>query len=83
MKPGDPGSRFTYQGQYISAGYTGHGMPRAFAWYVFTCAFSYVLVADPLGSAEAVSGMIYADMTQQKWSAPDWFPLHYLTAQDV
>ena len=22
----------TYKGQYISAGYTGHGMPRAYAW---------------------------------------------------
>ena len=21
-----------YKGQYISAGYTGHGMPRAYAW---------------------------------------------------
>lgn len=23
-----------FKGQFISAGYTGHGMPRAFAWYV-------------------------------------------------
>ena len=23
-----------YKGQYISAGYTGHGMPKAYAWYV-------------------------------------------------
>ena len=23
-------------GQYISAGYTGHGMPRAFGWSVFS-----------------------------------------------
>ncbi|KAF8966785.1 FAD dependent oxidoreductase-domain-containing protein [Flammula alnicola] len=24
-----------YEGQYIAAGYTGHGMPRAYAWHVF------------------------------------------------
>jgi len=23
-----------YEGQYIAAGYTGHGMPRAYAWLV-------------------------------------------------
>lgn len=23
-----------YKGQFIAAGYTGHGMPRAFAWLV-------------------------------------------------
>jgi hypothetical protein len=25
------------EGQYIAAGYSGHGMPRAFAWFV--CSF--------------------------------------------
>ncbi|KZT07172.1 FAD dependent oxidoreductase [Laetiporus sulphureus 93-53] len=29
--PAMPGSAETFKGQYISAGYTGHGMPRAFA----------------------------------------------------
>jgi hypothetical protein len=24
--------RDLYKGQYIAAGYTGHGMPRAFGW---------------------------------------------------
>jgi hypothetical protein len=25
-----------FEGQWISAGYTGHGMPRAFGWYDFS-----------------------------------------------
>lgn len=29
----NPDSR-AYDGQYVLAGYSGHGMPRAFAWYV-------------------------------------------------
>ncbi|KAI6032375.1 hypothetical protein BKA83DRAFT_682572 [Pisolithus microcarpus] len=28
------GQKEDYEGQYIAAGYTGHGMPRAFAWFV-------------------------------------------------
>lgn len=32
IDPNDPGSD-KFKGQYIAAGYTGHGMPRAFAWY--------------------------------------------------
>lgn len=28
----DPTNPDAYKGQYISAGYTGHGMPRAFSW---------------------------------------------------
>lgn len=73
-----------YKGQYISAGYTGHGMPRAFAWWV--------LIPQSIGradedesyySAEAVAGMILADMRGKKWSPPDWFPVHYLTTKAV
>ncbi|EIW78766.1 FAD dependent oxidoreductase [Coniophora puteana RWD-64-598 SS2] len=30
IDPSDPGSAEKYKGQYISAGYTGHGMPRTF-----------------------------------------------------
>ena len=30
----DPSTKEPLQGQYIAAGYTGHGMPRAFAWCV-------------------------------------------------
>ena len=31
----DPsGLRPHFEGQYISAGYCGHGMPRAYAWWV-------------------------------------------------
>jgi len=49
------------KGQYISAGYTGHGMPRAYA------------------CAEAVVGMILADIRGHRWQQPDWLPSGYLT----
>ncbi|KIP02321.1 hypothetical protein PHLGIDRAFT_112157 [Phlebiopsis gigantea 11061_1 CR5-6] len=65
IDPSDPGSEVQYQGQYISAGYTGHGMPRGFA------------------CAEAVAGMIYADVSGKTWTEPKWLPLHYLTHQNV
>ncbi|KAG9102766.1 hypothetical protein FRC06_001173 [Ceratobasidium sp. 370] len=48
-------------GQYIAAGYSGHGMPRAFA------------------CAEVVAQMIHADMLDNSWSPPEWFPRHLLT----
>ncbi|KAG6856518.1 hypothetical protein H0H87_003606 [Tephrocybe sp. NHM501043] len=52
-----------YTGQYIVAGYTGHGMPRAYA------------------CAEAVVGMITAEITGRDWGMPDWFPRHFLTTE--
>ncbi|EKM50830.1 uncharacterized protein PHACADRAFT_200761 [Phanerochaete carnosa HHB-10118-sp] len=55
----------TYKGQYIAAGYTGHGMPRAFA------------------CAEAVAGMIAADIVGERWVPPEWFPMHYFTGKDM
>lgn len=30
--PAKPESVEEYKGQYMSAGYSGHGMPRGFAW---------------------------------------------------
>lgn len=33
IDPSNPEPK-TYVGQYITAGFSGHGMPRAFAWYV-------------------------------------------------
>ncbi|KAJ7083789.1 FAD dependent oxidoreductase [Mycena epipterygia] len=51
-----------YAGQFISAGYTGHGMPRAFA------------------CAQAVVGMIGAEIAGRAWKAPEWFPLPFLTS---
>ena len=30
-----------YEGQYIVAGFTGHGMPRAFGWFVYSFLFTY------------------------------------------
>ncbi|KAF5381711.1 hypothetical protein D9615_005571 [Tricholomella constricta] len=54
-----------FKGQYISAGYTGHGMPRAFA------------------CAEAVVGMITAEMAGETWNPPNWLPRHFLTTERV
>ncbi|KAJ6548117.1 FAD dependent oxidoreductase-domain-containing protein [Mycena vulgaris] len=51
-----------HAGQYISAGYAGHGMPRAFA------------------CAEAVVGMIAAELTGRAWAPPAWFPRPFLTS---
>ena len=30
-----------YEGQYIVAGFSGHGMPRAFGWFVYSFLFMY------------------------------------------
>jgi len=30
-----------YEGQYIVAGFTGHGMTRAFGWFVYSFLFVY------------------------------------------
>ncbi|KAK0196901.1 FAD dependent oxidoreductase-domain-containing protein [Armillaria mellea] len=57
----DPSNPKGYEGQYISAGYTGHGMPRAYA------------------CAEAIATMILTDMSEQKWTRPEWLPERYLT----
>ncbi|KAI0750588.1 FAD dependent oxidoreductase [Irpex lacteus] len=50
-----------HPGQYIAAGFSGHGMPRTFA------------------AAEAVAGIILADLKGEAWSFPEWFPEFYLT----
>ncbi|KAF7310080.1 DAO domain-containing protein [Mycena indigotica] len=50
-----------HRAQYMSAGYAGHGMPRAY------------------GCAEAVIGMMLADMREIVWIAPKWFPKSFLT----
>ncbi|KAI0750607.1 FAD dependent oxidoreductase [Irpex lacteus] len=60
----DP-SKGQQTGQYIAAGYTGHGMPRAFA------------------CAEAVAGLILADLKGEAWTVPEWFPRHYLTTDSL
>ncbi|KAI0339758.1 FAD dependent oxidoreductase [Trametopsis cervina] len=54
-----------YVGQYIAAGYTGHGMPRAFA------------------CAEVIAAMVWADWKGEVWTAPKWFPRHYLTTHKM
>lgn len=53
--------RSQFGGQYVCAGYTGHGMTRA-----FSC-------------AEAVAGLIVADIHGAEWTPPPWFPSEYLT----
>jgi hypothetical protein len=68
------------QGQFIAAGYTGHGMTRAYAWYAFQ---NYVKVLSTHcllnTSAEAVAGMVVADISGTPWTQPDWLPQHFLT----
>ena len=71
-----------YEGQYISAGYSGHGMPRAFAWLVPCVSLhsdhSLMLIIFSC-SAEVVASMIKARITGEEWTKPYWFPEHYLT----
>ncbi|KAH8111819.1 DAO-domain-containing protein [Phellopilus nigrolimitatus] len=51
-------------GQYIAAGFSGHGMPRT-----FSCAEAIAsLIAHDL-----------ADMPREKWEAPAWLPQRFLT----
>ncbi|EJC99722.1 DAO-domain-containing protein [Fomitiporia mediterranea MF3/22] len=52
------------KGQYISAGYTGHGMPRTFA-----CAEAVTaLILHDL-----------SDTPRDNWTVPEWLPKRYLT----
>ncbi|KAJ7625753.1 FAD dependent oxidoreductase [Roridomyces roridus] len=51
-----------YEGQFISAGYGGHGMPRAYA------------------CAEAIVGMIAAELEGRDWVLPEWMPRPFLTS---
>ncbi|KAJ7648591.1 FAD dependent oxidoreductase-domain-containing protein [Mycena polygramma] len=53
----------SYEGQFIAAGYTGHGMPRAYG-----CAEAVVgmIAAEARGDSEA-------------WVPPAWFPGPFLT----
>lgn len=68
------------EGQYIAAGYSGHGMPRAFAWFV--CSFTALPPMTRDHSADIVARMIASKITGQSWELPHWFPLHYLTISD-
>ncbi|KAH0836901.1 FAD dependent oxidoreductase-domain-containing protein [Lanmaoa asiatica] len=80
-----------YTGQFIAAGYSGHGMPRAFGWYAvflyrlfgmneMTCnpqSFSRALF-----SAEVVARMIVAELVGIEWTQPKWLPTRYLTWEE-
>ena len=79
-----------YVGHYISAGYTGHGMPRAFGWYVsffssntkpvFLLLLLIKTTHSPYPySAEAVASMIKAHIFGKSWDGPAWLPNRYLT----
>ena len=35
-----------YEGQYIVAGFSGHGMPRAFGWFVYMYSFLFIYLDD-------------------------------------
>lgn len=68
-----------YTGQFIAAGFSGHGMPRAFGWYVghlFGTGSNRTLTPS---SAEALAQMILAELTGREWSQPEWLPTRYLT----
>ena len=69
-----------YEGQYIAAGFTGHGMPRAFGWFVYSSCMP-TLVTIHL-SADIVAQMIWTKITGDKWELPSWLPIHYLTNLD-
>ena len=63
-------------------------MPRAYGWYVFPLKHSLCLRSgahpqDGESSAEAVAGMIVADMQGKEWRVPDWLPRHFLTEDRV
>lgn len=34
-------------------------------------------------SAEAVAGLILADLKGEAWTVPEWFPRHYLTTDSL
>lgn len=79
--PVPPSEVDNYKGQYIAAGYSGHGMPRAFSWYVDSLIQDAMLTT--LHSAEAVAQMVIADMYKEEWSMPDWLPKRYVTSSAV
>ncbi|PVG03141.1 FAD dependent oxidoreductase [Serendipita vermifera] len=51
------------RGQYLSAGYTGHGMPRASGCAQALASLIWHDIKHP----------------DKDWTIPDWLPLHYLT----
>ena len=68
-------------GQYVCAGYQGHGMPRAYAWYVGLRCCDFNGLADVwLNSAEVVARMMVGEIDGTgKWEVPEWLPRCYLT----
>ena len=75
------GNHEPFKGQYISAGYAGHSMPRAFTWYVLSQTFKSP-TSDRLcviSSLQIVVDMIMCDKAWKKWDSPKWLPHRYLT----
>ncbi|CDO74745.1 hypothetical protein BN946_scf184411.g2 [Trametes cinnabarina] len=80
----DPANPDAYKGQYISAGFTGHGMPRTFSWSVIHgLSLEAPAMLTPPHSAEAVAQMIVADLQGKEWSIPEWLPHHHLTKNRI
>ncbi|KAI0351289.1 FAD dependent oxidoreductase [Trametes cingulata] len=50
LDPADPASG-VHEGQYIAAGYTGHGMPRAYSWCVPTSLCLFLSSPSPFAYA--------------------------------
>ncbi|KAI0091422.1 FAD dependent oxidoreductase [Irpex rosettiformis] len=69
VDPNDTSDVDQYEGQYICAGFSGHGMPRAFA-----CAEA---VAGMIANDIMIAGG-----SKEKWTPPSWIPLHYLTRNE-
>jgi hypothetical protein len=75
-------SRDKFKGQFIAAGFSGHGMPRTFAWYVTLAAllFSSIQTARKF-SAQVIAEIIVSEITGKNWTLPEWLPRHYLTEE--
>jgi len=63
LDPTDPGNK-AFEGQFISAGFHGHGMPRTYACVE---AVAQMIAADIDGTAD-------------QWIKPSWLPSYYLTS---
>jgi hypothetical protein len=80
------------EGQFVAAGFSGHGMPRAFSWCVHALESRCAIVVRThenlwgtfsVSSAQVVAEMISANMRGTEWSCPTWLPRHYLTTESA
>ncbi|PIL27975.1 hypothetical protein GSI_09919 [Ganoderma sinense ZZ0214-1] len=59
------------------------GQPDAFKGQYISACYSGHGNPCPYRCAEAVAGMIVADIEEKEWSVPDWLPRHFLTGYSV